>query len=78
MEIKNKGLKKAYLIHESSTGVYSICRILNEFDSKNEAINDLAKLLSNKKTEKNLLRQYTGIKENWFMRSINRLVRSKK
>lgn len=67
MEIINKGLKKGYLIHESSTGVYSVCRILNEYDNKDDARDDLAKILCQNKTELDLLRQYTGVKMNWFL-----------
>lgn len=36
--LKNEqGLKRGYLIHELSTGIYSICRILNKYDIKGEA-----------------------------------------
>lgn len=59
MKIMNKGLKRGYLIHESSTGVYSICRILNEYNSMNEAQEDLCKLLVNNIKEKDLLKKYS-------------------
>lgn len=59
MKIINKGLKKGYLIHETSTGIYSICRILNEYDNKSDAINYMAKLLAKEFTEKDLLKMYT-------------------
>lgn len=59
MKIMNKGLKKGYLIHETSTGVYSICRILNEYDTMNEAREDISKLLVNNIKEKDLLKKYS-------------------
>lgn len=59
MKIINKGLKKGYLIHETSTGIYSICRILNEYDNKSDAINDMAKLLGHEINEKDLLKEYS-------------------
>ena len=35
--LKNEqGLKRGYLIHELSTGIYSTCRILNKYNIKDE------------------------------------------
>lgn len=73
MKIMNKGLKKGYLIHVNSVGVYSVCIILNEYDNKDDATNDLVKVLCHKKKEGDLLREYTGMKENWFLRLISEL-----
>ena len=66
MKIINESLKKGYLIHEDSTGTFSVCRILNDYDNKEDATSDLVKLLGKKKTEEDLLREYTGIKSNKF------------
>lgn len=71
MKIINKGFKKGYLIHVNSVGVYSVCRILNEYDNKDDATNDLVKVLCKNTTEKDLLRQYSGIKMNWGLRLVN-------
>lgn len=59
MKIINVGLKKAYLINKTSTGVYSICRILNEYHSEENAIEDISKLLSGNINEKDLLKEFS-------------------
>jgi hypothetical protein len=59
MEIINKGLKKCYIIHSTSTGEYTICRVLNEYDNKEEAKNDLIDLLTHKISEKDMLKEFT-------------------
>lgn len=44
--------------------VLLICKILNDYDNEKEAEDDLVKLLSNKKSEKNLLEEFSK-KESW-------------
>lgn len=51
--------KTAYIIHKTSAGVYKLCRVLNEYDSVNEVNIDLCELLTSKKTEKQLLKEYS-------------------
>lgn len=63
MQIINKGLKKGYVIHQTTTGIYSVCRILNEYDNMNDAIDGISSLLARQTTEKKLLKEYTK-KEN--------------
>ena len=53
----NKGSKKGYIVHDTPTR-HLLCRILNEYDTKEEAQDALVKLLSDKVTEKNLLKDY--------------------
>jgi len=51
--------KKAYMINKTDAGVYKLCKILNEYDTQkgvNEALSDL---LTDKKTEKQLLKEYS-------------------
>lgn len=59
MEIINKGLKKCYIIHSTSTGQYMVCRVLNKYKDENEASDGLIRLLSHKISEKDLLREFT-------------------
>jgi hypothetical protein len=58
LKIFENGLRKAYLIHKTDTKYY-LCRILNEYNSEEEANNDKYKLLSDKITEKQLLKEYS-------------------
>jgi len=60
MKIINNGFKKGYLIHKTTENNYSVCRILNEYNSLEDAKNDLIKLLSKRKTEKDLLKKYSN------------------
>lgn len=55
MYIKTKSIK-GYLIHKSSEKNYTLCRIVKEYDSFEEADKDLLDLLANKTTEKKLMR----------------------
>ena len=59
----NKGSKKGYIVHDTPVR-YLLCRIQNEYDTKEEAQSALAKLLTDKVTEKNLLKDYAK-KESW-------------
>jgi len=56
-------LKNGYIIHKTETKTL-ICKILNEYDNEKDANNDLVNLLRNKKTEKDLLKEFAK-KESW-------------
>jgi hypothetical protein len=60
---KKKEHKKGYVIHEMATK-YLVCRILNEYPSKEQAQEDLVKLLTHEITEENLLTEFDK-KESW-------------
>jgi hypothetical protein len=49
--------KKAYKLVNSEVKWY-ICRVLNDYESIDEANKDLAALLTKRKTEKDLLKEY--------------------
>lgn len=50
---------KGYVIHKSAENNYSVCRILNEYESREEAQDDLYALLAKNITEKDLLKKYS-------------------
>lgn len=49
--------KQGYVIHQVANNNFCLCKILKEYNSLEEAKNDLIKLLSNQITEKELLKQ---------------------
>ena len=51
--------RKAYKLVASDVKWY-LCRILNEYDNIEEAKKDLGSLLADNKTEKDLLKEYSG------------------
>jgi hypothetical protein len=51
--------RKGYLIHETSDDHYCLCKILNEYNSEEEAEEALIDLLTHVKTEKQLLKEYS-------------------
>jgi ABC-type metal ion transport system substrate-binding protein len=59
LQILQKGLKKTYILHKVTDTKYTICRVLNEYNSKQDADAELVKLLTHKKTEEELLKEYT-------------------
>lgn len=59
MKILQRGLKKGYTVHKVTESNYQLCRILQEYNSKEEADKDLIKLLTHKKTEKDILKEYS-------------------
>lgn len=61
--LKKKVRKKGYVIHEAATK-YSICRILNEYDNKEQAKHDLVELLTHKISEEDLLNEFDK-KKSW-------------
>jgi hypothetical protein len=54
-----KNLKKGYIIHKITDNNYALCKILNEYNSKEETEQDLLKLLTHKKDEEGLLKDYS-------------------
>ncbi|NLC43731.1 MAG: hypothetical protein GX783_05555 [Clostridiales bacterium] len=60
---KRKEYKKGYFIHETVNG-FKLCRILNEYDKEQDAMDDLLKLLSHKVTQEDLLEVYSK-KQSW-------------
>lgn len=56
--VEDKRFRRAYKLVESDVRFY-LCRILNEYDTIEEAKNDLSSLLANNKTEKDLLKEYS-------------------
>ena len=50
---------EGYVIHKSAENNYSVCRILNEYESREEAQDDLYALLAKNITEKDLLNKYS-------------------
>lgn len=55
--------KKGYIIHENPNK-FTVCKILNEYGSSEEAKNDLISLVTKVKCEKDLLREFQG-KQSW-------------
>lgn len=58
-----KQYKKGYIIHKTATR-FLLCKILNEYNNEAEADQDLTNLLTDKKSEKDLLKEYSK-KESW-------------
>lgn len=50
--------KNAYILHEDEAGNIYICKVLNRYEDKEEAINVLARLLTKKITERQLLKEF--------------------
>lgn len=52
-----------YLLHYMGDDCIQLCKILKEFDNKEDAMDDLANILSKQKTEKQLLKENAIIQE---------------
>jgi hypothetical protein len=55
----NNETKKGYLLHTFSNRKIVLCKILNEYNSEQEAEQDLFKLLSGKQQEEDVLLKYS-------------------
>ncbi|WP_058486096.1 hypothetical protein [Defluviitalea phaphyphila] len=64
--IKNKltkGYKRCYIIHSNTSGKFYICRVLNIYDSEEEAIDNLTNLLNHNINEECLLSNFSKRQE---------------
>lgn len=52
----NCGRKRSYLIHEQN-GQYVLCKVINKYDKKSNAIHDMSEILTNKVTEFDIIKQ---------------------
>lgn len=48
----------SYTVKELRNGKYILCKILNEYDSKEDADKDMVKVVTKNKTERELLKEY--------------------
>jgi hypothetical protein len=55
--IKPQQERRGYFVH-TSNGKNMLCKILNEYDTKEEAQDDLVKLIANEITEKDLYKEF--------------------
>jgi len=53
-----KKYRHVYIINEVNEHKFQICRVLNEYDSLEDADDDLLKLLTNKRSENDLLEKF--------------------
>lgn len=53
-------LRKKYYVDRLDNGQYTLVKILNQYDSEEEAEKDLLQLATHKTTEKNLLKEFTN------------------
>jgi hypothetical protein len=58
MQILNNN-RKVYLINKTDAGKYKLCKVLNEYDTIEDANKNLSELLTDKKTEKELIKEYS-------------------
>lgn len=54
---KPKEEKRGYFVH-TDNGKNVLCKILNEYDTREEATKDLVNLVANKTTEKDLYKKF--------------------
>jgi hypothetical protein len=50
----NRGKRRTYLIHEQNDK-YALCKVLNKYDDKKDAVKDMVELASNEVTENDIL-----------------------
>jgi hypothetical protein len=51
--------RTVYLINKTDAGKYKLCKVLNEYNNIEDANKNLSELLTDKKTEKELLKEYS-------------------
>lgn len=52
----------SYIVKELKNGRYVLCKVLNEYDNKKEADEDLINIATSNITEKKLLEEYNNKK----------------
>ena len=57
IHIKQVGNKQGYIIHKVTDNNYCLCKILKEYSSMEDTKKDLIELLSNNKTERQLIKE---------------------
>ncbi|MBK5242627.1 hypothetical protein [Clostridium sp.] len=55
-----KKYREVYLINKSTNTKFSLCKVLNEYDSKESAMEDIMKILTKKINEIDLLKEFDG------------------
>lgn len=61
IHIKQVGNKQGYIIHKVTNNNYCLCKILKEYSSVEDTKKDLIELLSNNKTERQLIKENKGV-----------------
>ena len=51
--------RKVYIINKTDAEKYKLCKVLNEYNSLEDANKNLSMLLTDKKSEKELLKEYS-------------------
>lgn len=59
MQESNSKNRKGYKLIEVTENHFELCKILNEYDNKTDANNDLIELLTGGKAEKDILKEYS-------------------
>jgi hypothetical protein len=59
MQLINNNNRKVYLINKTDAGKYKLCKVLNEYNTIEDANKNLSMLLTDKKSEKELLKEYS-------------------
>lgn len=55
----NSNNRQVYIINKTDAGNYKLCKVLNEYNDITVANKALTELLTDKKTEKELLKEYS-------------------
>lgn len=51
--------RKVYIINKTDSGKYKLCKVLNEYDTIEDVNKNLSDLLTDKKSEKELIKEYS-------------------
>ena len=55
--------RNVYFVHKASETKFKLCKVLNEYDSVDDANDDLVKLLTDERTERQVLKIFSEEKE---------------